>query len=44
MNQLNSKLHPPALQKWTDRQRTRWTTLHPDQQQLLTTIDIHPDT
>ncbi|MEV8311907.1 Helicase associated domain protein [Streptomyces flavidovirens] len=32
----------PALQRWTDRQRTRWTTLHPAQQQLLTTINIHP--
>ncbi|OUC93014.1 Helicase associated domain protein [Streptomyces swartbergensis] len=42
LHQLNSQLHPPTLQKWTDRQRTRWTTLHPNQQQLLTTIDIHP--
>ncbi|MCX2928486.1 Helicase associated domain protein [Streptomyces sp. NEAU-W12] len=34
--------YSPALQRWTERQRTRWNTLHPDQQQLLTTIGIHP--
>ncbi|WP_329331172.1 helicase associated domain-containing protein [Streptomyces sp. NBC_00663] len=34
----------PALQQWTGRQRTLWTTLHPAQQHLLTTIGIHPHT
>ncbi|MFE4998015.1 helicase associated domain-containing protein [Streptomyces mirabilis] len=33
----------PDLKRWTDGQRTRWTTLHPQQQRLLTTIDITPD-
>ncbi|MFE7608419.1 helicase associated domain-containing protein [Streptomyces celluloflavus] len=33
---------PSPLQKWTDRQRTRWNTLHPDQQHLLTSIGIRP--
>ncbi|MDX3204173.1 helicase-associated protein, partial [Streptomyces scabiei] len=42
LHQLNSRPHPPALQKWTERQRTRWNTLHPQQQHLLTTIGIHP--
>ncbi|MEV2196514.1 helicase associated domain-containing protein [Streptomyces phaeochromogenes] len=32
----------PTLQKWADRQRTRWNTLHPQQQHLLTAIGIHP--
>ncbi|MEV5901863.1 helicase associated domain-containing protein [Streptomyces sp. NPDC052127] len=35
--------HSPALQRWTERQRTRWNTLHPTQQELLTTINIHPE-
>ncbi|MEU5768964.1 helicase associated domain-containing protein [Streptomyces asoensis] len=34
--------HSPAIQRWTERQRTRWNTLHPQQQHLLTTIGIHP--
>ncbi|WP_030019298.1 Helicase associated domain protein [Streptomyces monomycini] len=34
--------HSPTLKHWTDTQRTRWTTLHPDQQHLLTTIGIYP--
>ncbi|EWS89733.1 LOW QUALITY PROTEIN: hypothetical protein SSIG_07844, partial [Streptomyces filamentosus NRRL 11379] len=36
--------YSPGLQRWADRQRTRWTTLHPRQQHLLTTIGIHPST
>ncbi|MGW5446838.1 Helicase associated domain protein [Streptomyces asiaticus] len=32
----------PALKQWIGRQRTRWNTLHPDQQQLLTSIGTHP--
>ncbi|MFI6434921.1 helicase associated domain-containing protein [Streptomyces sp. NPDC050759] len=32
--------HSPALQRWAERQRTRWTTLHPTQRELLTTIGI----
>uniref|UniRef100_UPI0031E08E2C helicase associated domain-containing protein n=1 Tax=Streptomyces hawaiiensis TaxID=67305 RepID=UPI0031E08E2C len=39
----SGKDRSPALQRWTERQRTRWTTLHPQQQRLLTTIDIHPN-
>ncbi|GHF35858.1 Helicase associated domain protein [Streptomyces griseosporeus] len=31
----------PTLQRWTEQQRTYWTTLHPTQQHLLTTIGIH---
>ncbi|MDX3588926.1 helicase associated domain-containing protein [Streptomyces europaeiscabiei] len=42
LHQLNGQPHPPALQKWTEQQRTRWNTLHPQQQHLLTTIGIHP--
>ena len=34
----------PAFQRWTERQRTRWTTLHPQQQELLAAIGIQPDT
>ncbi|MCL6737413.1 helicase associated domain-containing protein [Streptomyces neyagawaensis] len=34
--------HSPTLQKWTDRQRTRWNTLHPTQQKLLTRIEVIP--
>lgn len=34
--------YSPAVQRWTDRQRTRWNTLHPAQQHLLTTIGISP--
>ncbi|UXX97460.1 helicase associated domain-containing protein [Streptomyces sp. AD2-2] len=32
----------PAIQRWTKQQRTHWITLHPSQQDLLTTIGIHP--
>ncbi|MFF4181229.1 helicase associated domain-containing protein [Streptomyces sp. NPDC001750] len=32
----------PDLKRWTERQRTRWNTLHPQQQHLLTTIGTHP--
>ncbi|MFF9542711.1 helicase associated domain-containing protein [Streptomyces albidoflavus] len=32
----------PALQRWTEQQRTRWNTLHPQQQHFLITIGIHP--
>ncbi|WP_245873983.1 helicase associated domain-containing protein [Streptomyces phaeoluteigriseus] len=32
----------PTLQRWTERQRTRWNTLHTQQQHLLTSIGIHP--
>ncbi|MEU5646641.1 helicase associated domain-containing protein [Streptomyces milbemycinicus] len=42
LHQLNGQLQPPALQESTDRQRTRWTTLHPNQQHLLTSIGIQP--
>ncbi|MFE9459516.1 helicase associated domain-containing protein [Streptomyces californicus] len=34
--------HSPTLQRWTEQQRTRWNTLHPQQHHLLTTIGIHP--
>ncbi|MET9062456.1 hypothetical protein ABZX99_32065 [Streptomyces antibioticus] len=34
--------HSLTLQRWTKQQRTRWNTLHPTQQHLLTTIGIHP--
>ncbi|WP_239487014.1 helicase associated domain-containing protein [Streptomyces durocortorensis] len=34
--------HSPTLHRWTERQHTRWTTLHPQQQHLLTTIGIVP--
>ncbi|MET9647651.1 Helicase associated domain protein [Streptomyces syringium] len=34
--------HSPTIQRWTEQQRTRWNTLHPQQQHLLTTLDIHP--
>ncbi|WP_406164400.1 Helicase associated domain protein [Streptomyces sp. NBC_00996] len=33
---------PSGLQRWANTQRTRWNTLHPQQQHLLTTIGIHP--
>ncbi|MGW1616552.1 helicase associated domain-containing protein [Streptomyces sp. NPDC002285] len=42
LNHRTGQAHSPALQRWTDRQRTRWNTLHPAQQKLLTTIGIHP--
>ncbi|MFJ2444046.1 hypothetical protein ACIOWG_27185 [Streptomyces sp. NPDC087658] len=42
MTHRSGQDHSPALQRWTERQRTRWNTLHPQQQHLLTTIDIHP--
>ncbi|MBT2398829.1 helicase associated domain-containing protein, partial [Streptomyces sp. ISL-100] len=42
LHHRTGRLHPPPLQKWADRQRTRWTSLHPTQQHLLTTINIHP--
>ncbi|MEV6726188.1 helicase associated domain-containing protein [Streptomyces xanthochromogenes] len=42
LNYRNGQAPSPALQRWTERQRTRWNTLHPDQQQLLATIGIHP--
>ncbi|WP_078890582.1 helicase associated domain-containing protein [Streptomyces maremycinicus] len=31
-----------ALQRWTERQRTHWNTLHPTQQKLLSAVGIHP--
>ncbi|MDW8809608.1 Helicase associated domain protein [Streptomyces scabiei] len=42
LHQLNGQIRPSTLQKWADRQRTRWNTLHPAQQELLSAIDIHP--
>ncbi|MCX4593264.1 helicase associated domain-containing protein [Streptomyces sp. NBC_01549] len=42
LNHRNGQDPSPTLQRWTERQRTRWNTLHPQQQRLLTTIDIHP--
>ncbi|MFE6625214.1 helicase associated domain-containing protein [Streptomyces sp. NPDC057740] len=41
-NHHTGQAYSPALQRWTERQRTRWNTLHPQQQHLLTTLDIHP--
>ncbi|MFF4658883.1 helicase associated domain-containing protein [Streptomyces sp. NPDC001381] len=35
--------HSPALQRWTEQQRTCWNTLHPTQQHLLTNIGIQPE-
>ncbi|WP_227025644.1 hypothetical protein [Streptomyces fodineus] len=43
MNHHTGQGPSPTLQRWTDRQRTRWNTLHPQQQHLLTTIGITPD-
>ncbi|MFJ8719461.1 helicase associated domain-containing protein [Streptomyces violaceus] len=34
--------HSPTLQRWTERQRTRWNTLHPTQQELLSAVGIRP--
>lgn len=34
---------PPALKQWAQTQRAWWEVLHPQQQRLLTTIDIHPE-
>ncbi|MFI1441835.1 helicase associated domain-containing protein [Streptomyces fructofermentans] len=34
--------HSPTLRRWTEQQRTRWNSLYPTQQHLLTTIGIHP--
>ncbi|MGW2572990.1 helicase associated domain-containing protein [Streptomyces sp. NPDC001537] len=34
--------HSPTLQRWAEQQRTRWSALHPTQQELLSAIDIHP--
>lgn len=42
LHQLNGQLLTSLLLQWTDRQRTRWAALHPDQQQFLTSIGIHP--
>ncbi|MEU1091561.1 helicase associated domain-containing protein [Streptomyces sp. NPDC005576] len=42
LHQLKGQDTSPTLQRWTERQRTRWNTLHPTQQHLLTTINIHP--
>ncbi|WP_260609338.1 helicase associated domain-containing protein [Streptomyces sp. WAC 01325] len=42
LNHHTGQPHSPALKRWTERQRTRWNTLHPDQQHLLTSIDIFP--
>ncbi|MEU1212605.1 helicase associated domain-containing protein [Streptomyces sp. NPDC005791] len=42
LHQFNGADHPPTLLKWTDRQRTRWNTLHPHQQKLLSGIGIFP--
>ncbi|MCF2131089.1 helicase associated domain-containing protein [Strepomyces sp. STD 3.1] len=36
------QLLPLPLQRWTEQQRTRWNTLHTTQQELLSTIGIHP--
>ncbi|WP_260860415.1 helicase associated domain-containing protein [Streptomyces cupreus] len=36
--------HLPALQRWTEQQRTHWNTLHPSQQELLSAIGIHRST
>ncbi|MFG2472321.1 helicase associated domain-containing protein [Streptomyces canus] len=44
LNHRNGQAPSPTLQRWTNRQRTRWNTLHPTQQELLTTIASHPDT
>ncbi|MFD8261610.1 Helicase associated domain protein [Streptomyces griseoluteus] len=41
LNHHTGQGHSPTLGKWMDRQRTHWKTLHPQQQHLLTTIDIH---
>ncbi|WP_256333611.1 helicase associated domain-containing protein [Streptomyces sp. cf386] len=41
-NHHTGQPYSPALQRWTKQQRTRWNTLHPTQQELLTTIGIHP--
>ncbi|MGY5060022.1 helicase associated domain-containing protein [Streptomyces sp. 900105755] len=42
LNHTNGQPYSPALQRWTERQHTHWNTLHPDQQELLTTIGINP--
>lgn len=33
--------YSPTIQRWADRQHTCWTTLRPQQQHLLTAINIH---
>jgi hypothetical protein len=42
LNHSTGQDHSPTIQRWTQRQRTRWNTLHPAQQHLLTTIGIKP--
>ncbi|MDW4910702.1 Helicase associated domain protein [Streptomyces sp. ADMS] len=44
LNHHTGQAHSPTLQRWTERQRTRWNTLHPDQQELLSAIGICPST
>ncbi|MET9452898.1 hypothetical protein [Streptomyces cinerochromogenes] len=34
----------PATRRWINKQRRAWPLLHPDQQHLLTHIDIAPPT
>ncbi|MFD5234827.1 helicase associated domain-containing protein [Streptomyces qaidamensis] len=41
-NHHTGQAHSPALRRWTERQRTRWTTLHTTQQELLTAAGILP--
>ncbi|MGW2768758.1 helicase associated domain-containing protein [Streptomyces sp. NPDC001275] len=36
--------HSPTIQRWSEQQRTRWNTLHPTQQELLSAIGIRPST
>ncbi|MFD1663703.1 helicase associated domain-containing protein [Streptomyces caeni] len=42
LHQLNGQDHSPAIQRWTEQQRTHGNTLHPSQQELLSAIGIHP--
>lgn len=34
--------YPPRTTTWIQTQHRNWPRLHPQQQHLLTTIDIHP--
>ncbi|WP_263869495.1 helicase associated domain-containing protein [Streptomyces sichuanensis] len=42
LNHHTGQAHSPALQRWTEQQRTRWNTLHHTQRELLSGIGIHP--